>query len=114
MKRGSSIGPVLSDAIIVSKIAIVLLSKNYASSTWCLNELVNIMKCREEFGQTVMTVFYEVDPSDVRKQTGDFGIAFETTCVGKTEEVKQSWRQALIDVSNIVGEVYRIWFVSIS
>ncbi|KAG7609627.1 P-loop containing nucleoside triphosphate hydrolase [Arabidopsis suecica] len=109
MKRGSSIGPVLSDAIIVSKIAIVLLSKNYASSTWCLNELVNIMKCREEFGQTVMTVFYEVDPSDVRKQTGDFGIAFETTCVGKTEEVKQSWRQALIDVSNIVGEVYRIW-----
>ncbi|CDY39916.1 BnaA09g14980D [Brassica napus] len=92
IKRGESVGHVLVGAIRQSRVAIVLLSRNYASSSWCLDELVEIMKCREEVGQTAMTNFYEVDPSDVRKQTGDFGKAFDETCVGKTEEVKQAWR----------------------
>ncbi|RID71131.1 hypothetical protein BRARA_C03088 [Brassica rapa] len=103
IERGESVGPELVKAIRHSRVAVVLLSRNYASSSWCLDELVEIMKCREEFGQTVMTIFYQVDPSDVRKQTGDFGKAFEKTCVGKTEEVKQAWRQALKDVAGIAG-----------
>ncbi|CAN8255910.1 unnamed protein product [Cochlearia groenlandica] len=109
MKRSGSIGPELFRAITESKIAIVLLSRNYASSSWCLNELSEIMKCKEEIGQTVMTIFYGVDPSDVRNQTGEFGKAFEKTCVGKTEEVKQRWRRALTNVANILGEDSRNW-----
>ncbi|CAN6809499.1 unnamed protein product [Brassica oleracea] len=103
IKRGESMGPELVKAIRHSRVAVVLLSRNYASSSWCLDELVEIMKCREEFGQTVMTIFYNVDPSEVRKQTGDFGKAFDETCVGKTDEVKQAWRQALNDVAGIAG-----------
>ncbi|CAN6867880.1 unnamed protein product [Brassica oleracea] len=114
IKRGESVGPELFRAIRESKIAIVLLSKNYSSSSWCLKELVEIMRCRDEIvRQTVLTVFYQVDPSDVRKQTGDFGKAFDKTCVGKTEEVNQRWRRAfvraLMDVANILGEDSRNW-----
>ncbi|KAG2334104.1 hypothetical protein Bca4012_000697 [Brassica carinata] len=88
----------------------LILSKNYASSSWCLNELQLIMECKLALGQTVMTIFYEVDPSDVRKQTGDFGKAFEETCDdGKTEEEKQRWRQALTQVAVIVGEHSVSW-----
>lgn len=86
-----------------------MLSKNYASSGWCLDELVEILKCKEDQGQIVMTIFYDVDPSDVRKQRGDFGRAFETTCQGKTEEVKQRWNKALTDVADIAGEHYLNW-----
>ncbi|GKC62484.1 Toll/interleukin-1 receptor domain-containing protein, partial [Tanacetum coccineum] len=71
-------------------------------SSWCLDELVHIMKCRAENGQIVMPVFYDVDPSDVRKQKGEFGNAFakqEAENVIKTE----SWRNALVDASNISG-----------
>nr|XP_018486602.1 PREDICTED: disease resistance protein TAO1-like [Raphanus sativus] len=103
INRGESVGPELIKAIRHSRVAVVLLSRNYASSSWCLDELVEIMKCREEVGQTVMTIFYEVDPSDVRKQTGDFGKAFHETCRGKTEDVKQAWRQALKDVAGVAG-----------
>ncbi|XP_018439509.1 disease resistance-like protein DSC2 [Raphanus sativus] len=103
INRGKSVGPELVKAIRQSRVAVVLLSRNYASSSWCMDELVEIMKCREDVGQTVMTIFYQVDPSDVRKQTGDFGKAFDGTCVGKTEKVKQAWRQALYDVAGIAG-----------
>ncbi|ESQ43389.1 hypothetical protein EUTSA_v10015989mg [Eutrema salsugineum] len=37
-------------------------------------------------GQIVMTFFYGVEPYDVLKQTGKFGITFKKTCSGKTEE----------------------------
>ncbi|XP_010441319.1 PREDICTED: disease resistance protein RML1A-like [Camelina sativa] len=109
IERGQTIRPELVLAIRQSRVSIVLLSKKYASSSWCLDELVEIFKCKEAFGQIVMTIFYEVDPSDVRKQRGDFGSAFEKTCQGKTEEVKQSWSKALTDVANIEGEHSLNW-----
>ena len=39
LKRGKRISPVLLKAIEESLFAIVVLSKNYASSTWCLDNL---------------------------------------------------------------------------
>ncbi|CAF2136458.1 unnamed protein product [Brassica napus] len=104
-----SINSELVRAIRESRIAVVILSKNYASSSWCLHELQLIMDCRASLGQTVMTIFYDVEPSDVRKQTGDFGKAFEETCNGSTEEEKKTWRQALTQVALIAGEHVTSW-----
>lgn len=111
IERGQTIGPELVQAIRESKISIVVLSENYASSSWCLDELVEIMKCKEAWGQTVMTIFYDVNPSSVRNQTGDFGTAFMETCQGKTQEVKQRWSKALTDVANIEGDHSLKWYV---
>uniref|UniRef100_A0A0D3AFR1 ADP-ribosyl cyclase/cyclic ADP-ribose hydrolase n=1 Tax=Brassica oleracea var. oleracea TaxID=109376 RepID=A0A0D3AFR1_BRAOL len=107
--RGEFIGPELKKAIQGSRIAIVLLSKRYASSSWCLDELVEIMKCKEELSQTVMPVFYEVDPSDVKKQAGDFGKVFKKTCKGKTNEVIVKWSQALAKVATLAGYHSKNW-----
>ncbi|XP_024004554.1 disease resistance protein TAO1 isoform X7 [Eutrema salsugineum] len=103
IKRGKSIGPELIRAIRGSKIAIILISKNYASSSWCLDELVEIMKCEEELGQTVLAIFYKVDPSDVKKLTGYFGEVFKKTCADKSKEDIRRWRQALEKVAKIAG-----------
>ncbi|OAP12203.1 hypothetical protein AXX17_AT1G57330 [Arabidopsis thaliana] len=80
IERSATIGPSLVEAIKESRISIVILSKKYASSSWCLDELVEILECKKAMGQIVMTIFYGVDPSDVRKQIGEFGIAFDETC----------------------------------
>ncbi|KAL1203511.1 Disease resistance protein TAO1 [Cardamine amara subsp. amara] len=103
IERSKTIGPELIEAIRGSRITIVLLSENYASSTWCLNELAEIMNCRRELGQTVVVIFYKVNPSDVKKQTGKFGKVFLKTCDGKKEENMKIWREALAQVATIAG-----------
>ena len=68
LKRGKPIKPKLLEAIEESLYAIVILSKNYASSTWCLDELVKIMECKDKIGLIVHLIFYDVDPSEVRNR----------------------------------------------
>ena len=69
LERGKPIKPELLEAIEESLYAIVILSKNYASSTWCLDEIVKIIECKDKIGLIVHPIFYDVDPSEVRKQT---------------------------------------------
>ncbi|XP_010418224.1 PREDICTED: disease resistance protein RML1B-like isoform X2 [Camelina sativa] len=110
IKRSAMISPSLKEAIKESRISIVILSKKYASSSWCLDELVEILECKKARGQMVMTIFYQVEPSDVRYQTGDFGIAFNKTCARKTNyKEKKKWSRALKYVGNIAGEDFKNW-----
>ncbi|KAK9069863.1 hypothetical protein SSX86_010259 [Deinandra increscens subsp. villosa] len=102
LPRGDTIGPSLFKGVEESRIAVIIFSKNYADSSWCLEELAYIMKERDERGLIVMPIFYHVDPSEVRKQIGDFGKAFakqEVENVAKAE----SWKKVLVNASNIAG-----------
>ena len=76
LKRGGEISTSLLDAIKGSKISIIVFSERYASSRWCLDELVKILDCKKKYGQIVIPVFYQVDPSNVRHQKGTFGTEF--------------------------------------
>ncbi|XP_076910976.1 TMV resistance protein N-like [Bidens hawaiensis] len=60
------------------------------------------MKCKDTRGLTVMPVFYDVDPSDVRKQKGDFGRGFTKQKIENTSKV-ELWRKALVCASEIAG-----------
>ncbi|KAL8252452.1 hypothetical protein R6Q59_036145 [Mikania micrantha] len=76
LRRGEIINQSLIQAIEESRIAIIIFSKNYAESSWCLDELTHIMKCNNERDLNVLPIFYDVEPTEVRKQTGEFGEAF--------------------------------------
>ncbi|KAM7480965.1 hypothetical protein LguiB_005548 [Lonicera macranthoides] len=101
LKTGESIPLALLKSIEESSIAVVVFSKNYASSRWCLDELVKIMECSRKSpkGQTVIPIFYDVEPSDVRKQKGHFGQMFRKH---NSNRVK-IWRKTLRDAANLSG-----------
>ncbi|KAL4594474.1 hypothetical protein ACB092_12G023500 [Castanea dentata] len=105
LERGEPISPSLLKAIEDSLFAIVVLSKNYASSAWCLDELVKIMDCRKNMGLIVLPIFYDVEPSVVRKQTDTYAQAFaeHEKPFNKNLEKVHTWRAALTDISNLSG-----------
>ncbi|KAK2986105.1 hypothetical protein RJ640_024604 [Escallonia rubra] len=102
LETGMSIPLELLRAIQESMFAIVVFSRNYATSSWCLDELVKIMECRNLTGLTVIPVFYQVEPSVIRYQTGSFADAFAKHEVRCKEKVP-GWRKALIEVTSISG-----------
>lgn len=105
LERGDEISPALLKAIEESKISVIIFSENYASSKWCLDELVKILECQNMNGQIVIPVFYHVDPSDVRKQTGSFGNAFVKTekRFKNMPEIVQKWKAGLTEACNLSG-----------
>ncbi|KAL5843293.1 hypothetical protein ACOSQ4_009251 [Xanthoceras sorbifolium] len=103
LNRGYEIWPALSKAIEDSRISVVIFSKDYASSKWCLRELVKILECKKTNGQIVIPVFYQVDPSHVRIQEGSFEDAFVNNHGKVSEDEKQKWRAALTEASNLSG-----------
>ncbi|XP_068321698.1 TMV resistance protein N-like [Pyrus communis] len=106
LEEGTSIPLELPSAIKESHVAIVVLSPNYASSKWCLNELTAILQCMEA-RNSVLPVFYETDPSDVGNQRGSFAKAFaehEEKFI-TTEDKKKvvQWKADLKRLSKISG-----------
>ncbi|KAL2330861.1 hypothetical protein Fmac_018442 [Flemingia macrophylla] len=107
LEKGAEIGAELVRAIQGSQMSIIIFSLDYASSRWCLDELVKVTECCTTYGQLVVPIFYDVDPSHVRRQKGGFGERFEAllqTCLLQgTHPQCERWRDALTMVANFAG-----------
>ena len=107
LPKGEEISEELRQTIELSMISIIIFSENYASSTWCLDELVKIFECKKT-GQLILPVFYKLDPSVVRKQKEKYG----TTLIEHEEKFKnnkekvEKWRTTQTKVANLSGFHY--------
>ncbi|KAH1069157.1 hypothetical protein GLYMA_03G087500v4 [Glycine max] len=100
----------LMTAIEGSQIAIVVFSKSYTESTWCLRELEKVIECNETYGQSVLPVFYNIDPSVVRHrdEKHDFGKVLKSTAEKNysgehLENALSRWSRALSEASKFSG-----------
>ncbi|XP_028205678.1 TMV resistance protein N-like isoform X1 [Glycine soja] len=105
LQSGEEITPALLKAIQESRIAITVLSINYASSWFCLDELAHILECFKSKNLLVVPVFYKVDPSDVRHQKGSYGeaLAKHQERFNHNMEKLEYWKKALHQVANLSG-----------
>ncbi|XP_017225537.1 TMV resistance protein N-like isoform X2 [Daucus carota subsp. sativus] len=107
LRMGDDISDALREAIEESKIYIVIFSENYASSPWCLNELVDIVKFKRTKQRLILPVFYKIDPSVVRHVSNGFKKAFKVHQEGYYKNQMQqvdNWRAALKEAANVSGE----------
>ncbi|KAL8268483.1 hypothetical protein R6Q59_002281 [Mikania micrantha] len=121
LQKGKQITDELLKSIEDSRFSLIVFSKKYASSSWCLDELVKIMECQKTTDQsTVFPVFYDVEPTEVRHQSGSVGEAFAKHTKKKiikrnfARTIKEAlarntmkklgkWRKALKDAANLSG-----------
>ncbi|XP_054811512.1 disease resistance protein RUN1-like isoform X3 [Prosopis cineraria] len=105
LDKGEQISPILLRTIEESKISLIIFSKDYASSSWCMEELVHILECKKKFGRIVIPIFYKVDPSNIRKQNGSFGEGFAKLKqkFRQSQDKVQKWTNVLIQSSSLSG-----------
>ncbi|KAK4269102.1 hypothetical protein QN277_022305 [Acacia crassicarpa] len=124
--KGDEISQSLLQAIEDSYISVVVFSEDYASSRWCLDELSHILHCKRSQRQIVVPIFYKVEPTHVRNQTGNYKQAFERyerdikfaermiqmlkhpfrryeRGLKVPQDKVQTWREALNEAANLAG-----------
>ncbi|XP_010255711.1 PREDICTED: disease resistance protein TAO1-like isoform X2 [Nelumbo nucifera] len=106
--KGENLSAVIVEAINSCTVFLVILSKGFAESAWCLEELrLMLNKVKEEGNSAVLLpVFYGVEPDDLRDiRHGPFSKAFQMHKKGKefSSELIRKWEEALKEVANVLG-----------
>ncbi|CAH2046355.1 unnamed protein product [Thlaspi arvense] len=88
-----------------STIALVIFSRRYTESTWCLDELVKIKQRADQGLLKVIPIFFKVEPVTVKQLRGAFGDQFrdrvwEYRC---DKPRVQRWKEALASLSCKIG-----------
>ena len=117
VQRGDEITPSLLKSIEDSRIAIIVFSKNYASSSFCLDELVHITHYFKAKGRLVLPVFYDVEPSQVRHQNDSYREALakhEEGFQNNKENMERllKWKKALNQAANLSGHHFNLGYPS--
>nr|XP_017224654.1 PREDICTED: TMV resistance protein N-like isoform X1 [Daucus carota subsp. sativus]XP_017224655.1 PREDICTED: TMV resistance protein N-like isoform X1 [Daucus carota subsp. sativus] len=102
LEKGEEISSALRQAIRNSKMFVVVISENFANSSWCLDELVEILSCKRTNNQ-VIPVFYYVHPSDLRYHKGSFGVALKKHEKRHSVDRIQKWKSALTEIAALSG-----------
>ncbi|CAN1264416.1 Disease resistance protein L6 [Linum perenne] len=104
LRKGEIIAPSLEKAIKESKVYIPILSQDYASSKWCLQELALMVKCSKQGDdRIILPIFYMMEPRDVRHQEGSYKKAFQLHSKKYDAEKIKEWKEALKEVGEMKG-----------
>ncbi|KAF5449754.1 hypothetical protein F2P56_030168 [Juglans regia] len=108
LRGGDEIKPVLFEAIEYLATSIAIISSNYASSHWCLEELSKIC----EYRRLLLPVFYRVNPLDVRRHKGPFEENLRNHEKTYEEDKVRCWRRAMEKAGATIGWPFdKRWYI---
>ncbi|XP_057986503.1 disease resistance protein RPV1-like [Hevea brasiliensis] len=105
LEMGEEISLTLLKKIEESNILVVIFSKSYVDSPWCLEELEKILECKGSIDQIVFPIFYHVDPEDFQELKGSIGDAlakYREKFTNNSDKVER-WSHALMEVAKLTG-----------
>ncbi|KAF8037104.1 hypothetical protein BT93_B0119 [Corymbia citriodora subsp. variegata] len=106
---GENINEALPKAIDNSRIYIPIFSRNYASSPWCLRELVQIVEnaSKSNGHKEILPIFLDVEPDDVKLKTPLYEEDMRQLNSKRKDKLNiepvKSWREALKKVGPMRG-----------
>lgn len=110
LPRGEDISDALFDRIKWSRSSIIVISKDFAASPWCLDEVFEIFRSKEEKGlqeggYSIFPIFYKVNPSELRHLSGRTGrfLCLHEEKYGSNSHKIAWWRTCLVLLSDIAG-----------
>ncbi|XP_010445820.1 PREDICTED: protein PHLOEM PROTEIN 2-LIKE A5-like [Camelina sativa] len=98
-KRGEDL-TALFRRIEESKIALVVFSRRYMESIWCLNELVKIKERADEKKLLVIPIFFKVKPTELK---GLLDEACESHGILHKAHILNKWKVALECIKSKTG-----------
>lgn len=104
IRKGEKIGDELLDAIESFKIYMPILSRNYASSAWCLRVLMHMLESSSKANNKVIVpIFYEVNPDDAKLKTNLYLDSMEKHEEKFGRDNVRRWKEALTEVAKLEG-----------
>nr|XP_043609010.1 disease resistance protein RUN1-like isoform X2 [Erigeron canadensis] len=107
IETGDDLKPELQNAIKSSRASVIVLSKNYATSTWCLDELALILEQRLISNHIVIPIWYHVERNSLRDvmEKHRERIEAEAKLMGETQlaQKMEAWNKALKELAKIKG-----------
>ncbi|KAL3742429.1 hypothetical protein ACJRO7_017842 [Eucalyptus globulus] len=100
---GKDVAHEIRNAIDHCEISIPIISENYASSPWCLNELAQMVESKRIKGQEILPIFYKVSTSHVRNLSHFFGECMLRHKKLVDTNTYERWEQALREVGSSKG-----------
>ncbi|KAF8035675.1 hypothetical protein BT93_C1646 [Corymbia citriodora subsp. variegata] len=104
LSPGKGIGEEIQEALDNSSFYIPVFSKDYASSQWCLRELVHMVERTSESKdkRRILPIFYEVEIDDVKLKNNLYRSVLHDHRQNFPHEV-EAWEEALKKVADIDG-----------
>jgi len=104
--RGKDAWTCIDHAIKTTPLALVIFSKSFAQSPWCLKELHVVLDCHSV---KVLPIFYKVQPWEVSfPEKGQLAAGFTKLTERYDNSLMEEWRVDMQTTSKLHGWEYKV------